>query len=58
MNRGFRLSNQGIEVYKKRVSYESEENITELQIGVIAQKIGCHSKWLSLFSRIPEEVCL
>jgi hypothetical protein len=39
MNQGYRFSNQGREVYKEWISFESEENITELQIGIMGQKI-------------------
>lgn len=36
---GWQLSNQGREVYKEWVSFESEENITELQMGVVGKRI-------------------
>ena len=34
----YKFSNQGREVYKQWVSFESEENVTELQIGILATK--------------------
>jgi len=39
LNQGYQLISQGREVYKKWVSYESEENITELQMEIVAKKI-------------------
>ncbi len=39
LNEGYKFSNQGREVYKEWISFESEENITELQIGIVAKKI-------------------
>ena len=38
LNEGWQLSNQGREVYKEWVSFESEDNITELQMGVVGKK--------------------
>ena len=36
---GYKFSNQGREVYKEWVSHESEKNVTELQMGIMAKKI-------------------
>jgi len=38
LKEGWQLSNQGREVYKEWVSFESEENITELQKGVVGKR--------------------
>jgi hypothetical protein len=38
LNQGYSLSNQCREGYKKWVSHESEENITELQMGTVVKK--------------------
>ena len=40
LNEGYKLSNQGREIYKEWVSHESEKNITELQMGIVARKIN------------------
>ena len=37
---GYLLGNQGREIYTHWVSFESEDNITELQVGVIARKVA------------------
>jgi hypothetical protein len=39
LSKGYYLSNQGREIYKKWISFESENNITELQIGIAAKRI-------------------
>lgn len=39
LDTGYKLTNQGREVYKEWISFESEENITELQVGILAKKI-------------------
>lgn len=39
LKKGYKFSNQGREVYKDWISYESEENVTELQMGIVARKI-------------------
>ena len=36
---GYLLGNQGREIYTQWVSFESADNITELQAGVVAQKV-------------------
>jgi effector-binding domain-containing protein len=38
MGEGYLLQNQGREVYKKWISFDSPENVTELQIGIAAKK--------------------
>ena len=38
LKEGWQLSNQGREVYKEWVAFESEDNITELQMGVLGKK--------------------
>jgi hypothetical protein len=37
--KGYLLQNQGREVYKKWISFESPENVTEIQLGVAAKKL-------------------
>ncbi len=37
---GYLLSNQGREVYREWVSFESEDNVTELQMGIAGRKVG------------------
>ena len=36
---GYLFSNQGREIYKEWVSFESEDNIAELQLGIIGKKL-------------------
>ncbi len=38
-NNAYKLSNQCREVYSEWVSFESKENLTELQIGILAQRV-------------------
>ena len=37
LDAGYLLQNQGREVYRKWVGFESEQNLTELQLGVAAR---------------------
>ena len=39
LDKDFWLGNQGREVYKQWVSFESAENITELQMGIVGRKL-------------------
>jgi predicted transcriptional regulator YdeE len=39
LDKGFWPGNQGREVYKHWVSFESAENITELQMGIVGRKL-------------------
>ena len=39
LEHGYILSNQGREVYREWVSFESEDNITELQVGVVGRRL-------------------
>ena len=39
LSEGYLLGNQGREIYREWISFESEDNVTELQIGVGAKMI-------------------
>ena len=39
LEHGYILGNQGREVYREWVSFESEDNITELQVGVVGRRL-------------------
>lgn len=40
MGKGYLMSNEGREVYKQWVSFESEENVTELQMGILGKRLA------------------